>query len=97
MAARRPELGSRPYRRARANMLAADDTCHWCGHPGADTADHLVSPLRGGSRDDPDNLAPIHGVNGCPTCLRKCNNEKSDGTTSTSRLVTSRDWYRPAP
>ncbi|MFG2002306.1 hypothetical protein ACGFNU_24450 [Spirillospora sp. NPDC048911] len=96
MGVRRPELGSRPYRRRRAQMLAESDVCHWCGHAGADAADHLTSPLKGGSRDDPDNLMPIHGVAGCPTCGRKCNNEKGDGGMS-GRLVTSRDWYGPLP
>lgn len=91
MSARRPELGSRPYRRNRANMLADDDTCHWCGHPGADAADHLDSPLDGGDPVSPDNLAPIHGVDGCPTCGRRCNSERGRG--GTAPLVTSRDWY----
>jgi hypothetical protein len=88
----RTELTGRDYRRARARLLAESDTCHWCGHLGADAADHLVPVARGGAKLDPDNLAPIHGVLGCPTCGRKCNNEKSDGPMA-ARLVTSVDWY----
>lgn len=91
----RTELTSYAYRQARARLLAESDVCHWCGHGGADAADHLIPVARGGAKVDPDNLAPIHGVAGCSTCGRKCNNEKGAGTTA-ARLVTSRDWYRPA-
>jgi 5-methylcytosine-specific restriction endonuclease McrA len=90
--ASRQELTSHAYRKMRAALLAESDTCHWCGHGGADTADHVIPVARGGAKLDPDNLAPIHGVLGCPTCGRKCNNEKSDGV-ATARLVTSVDWY----
>lgn len=90
--ASREELTSYAYRKIRAALLAESDTCHWCGHPGADAADHLIPPHKGGAKLDPDNLAPIHGVHGCPVCGRKCNNEKSDGTR-TARLTTSVDWY----
>jgi 5-methylcytosine-specific restriction endonuclease McrA len=88
----RQELTSHAYRKIRAALLTESDTCHWCGHSGADTADHLIPVSRGGAKLDPDNLAPIHGVNGCPTCGRKCNNEKSDNVGA-ARLVTSVDWY----
>lgn len=88
----RDELTTYAYRKIRAALLAESDTCHWCGHAGADAADHLTPVSRGGARLDPDNLAPIHGVAGCPTCGRKCNNEKSD-TVGQARLVTSVDWY----
>jgi hypothetical protein len=88
----RQELTSYAYRKIRAALLAESDTCHWCGHGGADAADHLIPVARGGATLDPDNLAPIHGVNGCPTCGRKCNNEKSD-SVGAARLATSVDWY----
>lgn len=94
MANGRAELTSYQYRKARARVLAESDTCILCGHPGADAVDHLVPVARGGARTDPDNLAPIHGVNGCPTCGRKCNNEKGDRPLAqVTRLATSRDWY----
>lgn len=88
----RQELTSYAFRKLRATLLAESDTCHWCGHGGADAADHLIPVARGGAKLDPDNLAPIHGVHGCPTCGRKCNNEKSD-TVGAARLATSVDWY----
>lgn len=90
----RTELTSHAYRTMRASILAEDDTCIWCGHPGSDATDHLTPVARGGAPIDRDNLAPIHGVAGCPTCGRKCNNEKGTGALhQASRLVTSRDWY----
>jgi 5-methylcytosine-specific restriction endonuclease McrA len=90
----REELTSYEFRQMRARLLAASDVCIMCGHAGADAADHIVPVARGGARRDPDNLAPIHGVNGCPTCGRKCNNDKGDKLLSeVKRLVTSVDWY----
>ncbi|MDT0306858.1 HNH endonuclease [Streptomyces sp. DSM 44917] len=92
--AKRTELTSYAYRQVRARVLAESDVCLLCGHGRADAVDHLVPVARGGARLDPDNLAPIHGVAGCPTCGRKCNNEKSDRPLSqVTRLNTSRDWY----
>lgn len=88
----REELTSYAYRKARAQVLAESDVCHWCGHGGADAADHLQPVAHGGDPLDPDNLAPIHGVHGCPFCGRKCNNEKSD-KVGARPLVTSVDWY----
>jgi hypothetical protein len=88
----RDELTSYQFRKLRARILAASDVCHWCGHGGADAVDHLHPVSRGGARLDPDNLAPIHGVAGCPVCGRKCNNEKGD-SVGLVKLVTSVDWY----
>ncbi|OPC81820.1 HNH endonuclease [Embleya scabrispora] len=90
----RSDLTSHAYRTLRASVLAEDDTCVLCGHPGSDATDHLVPVSRGGAAVDRDNLAPIHGVAGCPTCGRKCNNLKGNRPLAqVSRLVTSRDWY----
>jgi hypothetical protein len=90
----RSELTAYEYRKIRAQILAASDICIMCGHPGSDAADHVIPVKRGGARKDPGNLAPIHGVDGCPTCGRKCNNEKSDKLLSeVKHLVTSVDWY----
>jgi 5-methylcytosine-specific restriction endonuclease McrA len=33
--------------------------CHWCGHPGADEADHVVELADGGA-DELDNMRAIH-------------------------------------
>lgn len=93
MATNRSELSNRRYRRLRAEMLRDNDTCHICGHLGADVADHDTPVSKGGARIDPANMKPAHGVKGCPTCGRKCNSEKGANAT-TEVLVTSRDWYR---
>ncbi|MEU0369096.1 HNH endonuclease [Streptomyces sp. NPDC006283] len=90
----RKDLTEYGYRKARARFLAESDVCHICGHPAADTIDHLTPVSRGGSTKDQDNWAPAHGVKGCPTCGRKCNGEKSNKpAAAVNRLVTSRDWY----
>lgn len=91
----RKDLTEYAYRKARAAFLAESDVCHICGHPAADTVDHLTPVSKGTvAPDDTDNWAPAHGVKGCPTCGRKCNSEKGDRPNATvNRLVTSRDWY----
>lgn len=94
MATDRSELTSYEYRKVRARVLAHSTVCIWCGHSGSDAVDHIVPVTKGGARKDPANLAPIHGVTGCPTCGRKCNSEKGDQLiTEATRLVTSVDWY----
>ncbi|GII89639.1 hypothetical protein Ssi03_76290 [Sphaerisporangium siamense] len=94
MAAGRAELATYEYRKTRARILATSTVCIVCGHGGSDAVDHIVAVKRGGARLDPQNMAPIHGVDGCPVCLRKCNNEKGDKPLAeVRRLVTSRDWY----
>jgi 5-methylcytosine-specific restriction endonuclease McrA len=90
----RQELTEYDFRKMRARILAESDVCILCGHTGAQAVDHIHPVTRGGARKDPDNLAPIHGVDGCPVCLRKCNNEKGDKLLSEIvRLVTSIDWF----
>jgi hypothetical protein len=80
----------RPYRTARQQMFEMYGTLCWiCGHGGATDADHLV-PISVDSEQpvDPHGMRPAHGVNGCPTCGRKCNQERG------TRAVAS--MYRPA-
>lgn len=90
----RSELTSYEFRQMRARLLAHSDVCIMCGHAGSQAADHVIPVARGGARLDPDNLAPIHGTDGCPTCGRKCNNDKGDKLLSEiQRLVTSVDWF----
>lgn len=90
----RSELATYAYRKTRDRILAESTICILCGHLGSDAVDHVVSVKRGGARLDPDNMAPIHGVDGCPVCLRKCNSEKGERSLDeVRRLVTSRDWY----
>ncbi len=94
MATDRAELAQRAYRKLRTQVLSASDICILCGHAGSDAVDHVVPVKRGGERMALGNLAPIHGVDGCPVCLMKCNNIKGDKLLSeVRRLVTSRDWY----
>lgn len=90
----RAELTSYAYRKTRARILAESDVCIVCGHAGSQAVDHITPVAKGGALADPDNLAPIHGVDGCPACGRKCNNEKgAKPLTEVARLVTSQDWY----
>ncbi|WP_346767305.1 HNH endonuclease [Streptomyces sp. C1-2] len=90
----RSELTTYEFRKLRARLLAESDVCLVCGHGAADAVDHVVPVSKGGARLDPDNLAPIHGVDGCPVCLRKCNSEKGDRPiTEVTQLVTSVDWF----
>lgn len=90
----RVELTSYAYRKMRARILADSDICIVCGHTDSQAVDHRTPVARGGHATDPDNLAPIHGVQGCPTCKRKCNNDKgTKALPQVTRLNTSRDWY----
>ncbi|MFD5425221.1 HNH endonuclease [Streptomyces sp. NPDC127084] len=90
----RAELTSYDYRKTRARILAESTVCIMCGHDGSQAVDHITPVSKGGAAKDPDNLAPIHGVDGCAVCGRKCNNDKgSKALAEVTRLVTSRDWY----
>ena len=94
MATDRSELVSYEFRQLRARILRESDVCIVCGHGASDAVDHVIPVSRGGARKDPDNLAPIHGTAGCPTCLRRCNNEKGDKPLAVvSQLHTSVDWF----
>ncbi|WP_084963737.1 HNH endonuclease [Thermoactinospora rubra] len=83
--------GGRPWRRIRAQILAASQTCWICGHGGADTVDHVIPLTLGGAPLDPANLRPAHGVKGCPVCRRKCNSSKGNKTALPAPR-TSRAW-----
>lgn len=83
----------RPYRRARQQMFDMfGRVCHICGHDGATDADH-VTPLAADPRQpvSPLNLRPAHGVRGCPTCGKACNQAR--GAKPIAKLLrTSRPW-----
>jgi hypothetical protein len=101
MTSGRGGMGHRVYRRNRAARLAMPDgdLCAICHHPGAQTADHIVSDRdwprdENGRRepgfDDVDNLQPAHGTMGnigphnpCPTCGKLCNQSKGAGPRPT--------------
>lgn len=92
---RRRDVDAYAYRKARAWLLAESDVCAVCGHLGATTADHDIPLSRGGS-NALENLVPAHGVDGCETCGRKCNQEKGERTLAefkAGQLQTSVDWY----
>lgn len=94
MSARSGRSLGRRYRVNRAILLALDDLCWLCGHPGARTADHITPPCDWpvGSDgqllpglDDLDNLRPAHGtmgatgaLNRCPTCGLLCNQSRGN-------------------
>ena len=48
------------WRKLRAAILANNPPCWICGHPGADSLDHLQPVARGGDWYDPANLRPAH-------------------------------------
>ena len=69
---------TRPARRAKAAMFATHGrVCHICGHDAATDAD-LVIPRAHAPHQPlhPNAYRPAHGVRGCPTCGRKCNQER---------------------
>jgi hypothetical protein len=97
--ANKPWHNGRPYRRNRAIILAQSRVCIICGHDGSNSTDHIVPPLDGGHPNALENLAPAHGIEGCPVCplrdgkRRKCNQEKGrKPLAAVVRLRTSRQW-----
>lgn len=79
------------WRLARAQMFATyGTTCIWCGHAAAGEADHITPVSVDPSQPiDPHAMRPSHGSNyPCPTCGRKCNQER--GTRPDFQM------YRPA-
>lgn len=68
----------RRARMAKAAMFATlGRTCWLCGHDGATDADLIVPKSIAPDQPlDPRAYRPAHGVRGCPTCGRKCNQER---------------------
>lgn len=72
MASGRAGTGDWRYRRNRDAMLAESDLCALCGHPGARSADHIVTATQWRALhgeltpefNDPANLQPAHGTMG---------------------------------
>ncbi|MEV0149089.1 MULTISPECIES: hypothetical protein [unclassified Nonomuraea] len=86
----------RPWRRARATLFATTpDVCWLCGHTGTQDADHdpplVTLEALGLDPCDLQYLRRAHGVDGCPTCGRKCNQEKGS-RPHLPKLDTSRRW-----
>ncbi|TDE18871.1 hypothetical protein E1295_48070 [Nonomuraea mesophila] len=76
-------------------MLDASRLCWLCGHDGAADVDHepalQILEALGLDPCDPQYLRPAHGVNGCPTCGRKCNQAKGN-KPGRPASPTSRAW-----
>ena len=84
---------TRPARRAKATMWAMyGRTCWICGHDGATDADLVVPRAQAPHQPvSPQAYRPAHGVGGCPTCGRRCNQER--GTREQSAMWRPRiDW-----
>ena len=64
--------------RLRREVLAdSAGVCGICQHDGADTADHILpASTHPHLRYERANLRAAHGVNGCPVCGRRCNQER---------------------
>lgn len=94
VASRSTGRSTRPFRRARAQVLSDSDICCICGHPGSDSVDHTIPrSVSLELAEDADNLRPAHHEP-CPTCGQRCNRVR--GTRPLSevvRLETSRDWF----
>ncbi len=97
-----PTSAGRTHRRwrehIRPTILRASDICSWCGHGGSNAVDHIIPKILAPElAHDPDNLAPIHGVEGCPVCPlrngkpRRCNMEKG-AKTGPPPVQGSRPW-----
>jgi 5-methylcytosine-specific restriction endonuclease McrA len=87
---------SRGYRRYLGEIKATGATCVLCGHPGSTSVHHLIPPSRFPEMakelaSDPANWAPAHGVEGCPTCGRRCNQSQGDSLTP-KHSPRSRRW-----
>jgi hypothetical protein len=85
------------WRNARRTLMdTTPDVCWLCGHSGgADDADHdpPLETLEALGLDpcDLQYLRRAHGVHGCPTCGRKCNQSKGARTTPPAPK-SSRAW-----
>lgn len=80
---RYPSATGRPWRRARAAVLARSTLCWLCGHGGADSVDHVIPRSRGGSLLDPSNLRPAH---------LRCNIQRGNKPAVDTPPPRSRDW-----
>jgi len=57
--ANNPEYATKKYRTNRSIILQGNPDCTICGGPGANSADHILSLMAGGT-SDLDNLRPVH-------------------------------------
>jgi len=89
------------FRKVREQVLRADDRCWLCGHPGADTVDHIETVAELVARNapvkafnDPRNLRPAHGRRrpdlGCPGNFSR--KKTRDAPPAPRRRPQSREW-----
>lgn len=79
---------SAQWHHLRAFVLERDGAvCWWCGLPGADTVDHLIPQVVGGS-SDPSNLGPIHAS--------VCHDEKTRADRKGVPVWLTRNGARPS-
>lgn len=88
-------VGGHRWRKLVAYVLERDASICWlCGHPGADSGDHVVPLKHGGAELDPENVRAVHHRR-CPTCNRACNQSRNARpvTPAAVTLNTSRRWF----
>jgi 5-methylcytosine-specific restriction endonuclease McrA len=68
------------WQKMRKRILHASDICWLCGHPGANSVDHVVPLSKGGARLDPANLRPAHMI-----CNSRRGNKQVGPVMRTSR------------
>lgn len=66
--------------------------CHLCGHPGADSADHLL-PRKYGGKDTLANLAAVH--HDAPPKCNRIRGDRLDLTTVRAEIA-ARQAHTPA-
>lgn len=97
-------MGEWGGRRAQAWVAAVlaeyGDTCHLCGHGGADSGDHLVprsDPTRGQALQYVvANGRPVHHQP-CPTCHRTCNISRKAKPIVTAPAVNATRFFERTP
>jgi 5-methylcytosine-specific restriction endonuclease McrA len=83
---------TKAWKTVRNQVLNVSRTCWLCGHGAANSVDHVIPLSLGGAPYDPGNLRPAHGVEGCPTCGKKCNSSKHNRMPRKPALTTSQRW-----
>ena len=97
MVAKEAGRHGRPFRRVRAEVLAASRICWLCGHDGSDSVDHVipraVALATGQDRllNDAANLRPAHHQP-CPQCGVRCNRKRGTGMGKPKTVGQSRQW-----
>jgi 5-methylcytosine-specific restriction endonuclease McrA len=70
------------WQKVRRRVLDACTICALCGHPGADSVDHIIPVSKGGALYDLANLRPAH---------HDCNSRRGN-RPDRALMRTSRRW-----